>query len=131
MKYKWIQKDVDLEKITGGIEDFLKSKKFKTHRNDDKGQHRILGIYRTPEGSFRKVIATVSGTPESFTVELEAGEQTSAILKLGSLISLFGGGGFIVKGHEAADFYRKIEDEFWRFAQTIVSELKGSATSFS
>lgn len=121
MKYKWIDKNVDLNNLTESIEHFLKDKRFTTLRENSGHSRQILGIYRNTDRRLMKVVVKVSGTPDSCVVELKAGEKVRSILKLSSLVSFFGGGQFLLKGYESAEFYRKIEEEFWRYVENRLS----------
>ena len=105
------------------IELFLQSRKFKTKREDSENSCEILGILRTPENETRRVIATVSGTPNNLTVDLEVGDQTQSMLKFSSLISFFGGGSLLLKKQKSAEFYEKFEEEFWNHIESEVEKV--------
>jgi hypothetical protein len=131
LKYKWIKKNIDLNKLTDSIEHFLDHKKFKTLREDSDDSRQVLGSYRTTDRRLMKAVVKVSGSPDNFIVELKAGEQIHPILKLSSLISFLGGGRLLLKGYQSAEFYREIEEEFWKYVESRVLELAGSAKSLS
>lgn len=117
LKYRWIGRNVDIDQLVEAIIVFLKGKKFKIRRDDLESSSRVLGIHRTPEGEIRRVAVTISGSPQDLIVELKVGDDPSLLLKFSSMISLFGGGLLLVKKRKIADFYQKLEDEFWRYVE--------------
>jgi len=121
LKYQWIDKKIDRDSLVTAIESFLHARDFQMRREDSVDSCKILGIFRTSEDEIRRVVVTVSGTPNSLAVELITGDQTHSILKFGSLISFFGGGSLLLKKQRSADFYQKFEDEFWHHLESKVS----------
>lgn len=131
MKHKWIGKNVNLKSLAETIAYFLETKKFEILRENPEGSYQIFGIFRSPENEIRSVQVCISGTPNDFTIQLTAGEQARSILKFGSLISLFGGGLLLLKGHQSAEFYEKFEEEFWSYVEGKVSQLEDSTELLS
>lgn len=118
MKYKWIGKKIKPAFAVLMIEDFLKAKGFKIHVTEDHlgNSFKLLGVTQTHEGK-RRIIIVVNKTAEGLEVDFVSGEHEKALMKLSSLISLFGAGALLVNFNKKLSFYEKIEDELWRYLQ--------------
>jgi len=129
LKYKWLNKNVDLNTLADAVSHFLENNKFKTLTEKYNDKIRILGSRRKPNRQFISVKVIISGTPNDFTVELKAGEQMRSFLKLSSLVSFFGGGLILLKYHKTVEFYQQLEEKFWKYLEERVAELVDSAES--
>ena len=125
MKYRWIRQNIDLDVLRKEIESFLEDRGFKirpaSSANPD--EYGLLGILRTPNSDLRRVLVTVNKTSDGFEIELMAGEQAKSMLKLSSLISFFGGGALLRKEFDRAEFYEKLEEEFWKHVEKKIGEI--------
>jgi hypothetical protein len=128
LKYKWSRNDIDLDLLRKDIEDFLKDRGFKIRKvgSADPSASEVFGVLRTPESDFRSATVIINKASDGFEVELKAGEQSRSILKLGSLITFLGGGSLLLKGYRSAEFYQKLEEEFWRYVEKKVEGLGSS-----
>jgi hypothetical protein len=134
MKYRWMRQNINLGILTGEIESFLEDRGFKIKPadSDNPDEYRLLGLLRTPKQELRRVLVTVSKTSDGLEIELMAGEQAKSLVKLSSLISFFGGGALLRKEFERAEFYRTLEEEFWRRIEKKIDEisLHGQGATF-
>jgi hypothetical protein len=136
MIYRWSRKNIDLSRLQKDIRRFLEGRGFKIKNSDSTNHHEyeLFGVLRTVESDFRSVRITIDKTSDGFEVELKAGEQAKAILKLSSFISFLGGGSLLLKGYKSTEFYQELEDEFWRYVEKKVEEQRlreAGATSSS
>jgi hypothetical protein len=124
MKYKWIRQNIDLDSLRKGIESFLEERGFKIRpaSSTDPSKWGIFGVLRTPNSEIRRVVVTIDKTSDGFEVELMAGEGAKSTLKLSSLISFFGGGALLLKEFERAEFYQKLEGDFWKYVEKKIEE---------
>ena len=125
MKYKWTQRNIDLGILKREIESFLENRHFKvsTVSSANPNEYGLLGVLRTPDSDIRRVVVTVNKASDGFEVELMAGEQAKTMWKLSSLISFFGGGALLRKEFERAEFYQKLEEEFWTHVEKKIEEI--------
>ena len=123
MKCRWANKNVDPASLADGIVQFLQAKGFKTvlvEANEPRS-YNVFGKYRTPDGNFMSVTVVVIKPADDLEVEFKGGEEAQAILRWGSLLSYFGGGALLLRGHKKVEFYHGIEDSFWKFIEESVA----------
>jgi hypothetical protein len=134
LKYKWFRNDVDLDLLKKDIDGFLENKGFKIRQldSDDPNARELFGILRTPESDLRSATVIITKASDGFEVELKAGEQSRSILKLSSVLTFFGGGSLLLKGYKSAEFYQKLEEEFWTYVEKKVegTDSSGVAATF-
>lgn len=118
MIYRWIDKNVELDKLGQAIEKFFKDKGMKA-RIERKSQKEILVHVIVQAQKKRKIVtAKISGKPEDFLVEFPL---ESYRLKIFSNILLtLGGGIFVLKEIENKEILGKLEDEFWAQLKKII-----------
>jgi hypothetical protein len=127
VKYRWLDKDVNIFDVEKAVRSFLEQQSFTTTSSDSADPKKIAGVLRGPE-STRRVIITVSGKPNDFTVDFSAGEVAQLATKFASLITFFGGGLIELKSLREKEFYEGLEDQFWKYLEEFV-EKKGHRRS--
>jgi len=130
MKYQWIEKKVDLQVLAVEVELFLRKRKFKIKLDDSLDLKVIRGVLWEKD-QVRSVVVKISGNPDDFVVDFSAGGHSRSILKLSSLLSLLGGGVFVLKSQMEVEFYQKLEREFWNYLDEVVASSTNSAGSSS
>ncbi|MEM2798874.1 MAG: hypothetical protein QW670_03670 [Candidatus Bathyarchaeia archaeon] len=122
MRYKWREKDANLDDLAEKIEAFMKNNGFKVTRIKNNGYYQVFGVLRTSEGKFRTLMATLSKTSEGLEIELKHGNFTHSILKFSFLFSMFGGGVLLLDAYKSSEFYQEIEEKFWDYIQEELSK---------
>ena len=128
MKYQWIGKKVDLQVLVKKVELFLRARKFKTKLDDSSDLKVISGVLREKD-QVRNVVVKISGNPDDFVVDFSARGHFPSIIKISSLLSLLGGGVFVLKSQMEVEFYQKLEREFWNYLDEVVPSSSNSAGS--
>lgn len=151
MQKRWNGKNVDLDMLSEGIEEFFRDRGFATKRFESEGE-RI--VYWAPQQTTKemkeqmtaKTIGTVFGSPQypppdlkgpitvkivgdsnDFVIELIASELTRSSIRLGMLTKIIGGGYFLLRGLRLREALEKLETEFWVYVEDKVTHLAGSA----
>lgn len=120
MKYRWLNKDIDVFSVEGAVKAFLELKEFKTLVSEDQHSKKIIGITRNAEG-LKKVMISIEGSPRDIVVSFLASETSQLMSKFSPVFNFFGGGAFTLKGLKQREFYEKIEDEFWTYLEEFIA----------
>lgn len=121
MEYRWQNRNLNVKNVVAKTERFLRDRNFIISRDEGENSVKLAGVRRREKYDVRLVEITISWSPEELSVKFEAADHMKPILQLGSLISFWGGGSVILKELKTAEHYRKIENEFWREIEKIVS----------
>lgn len=128
MKNRWIGKTVNLHSLAESAELFFREKQFKT-RLDESSERLEVNVVLRKDYEVRSVTVSIYGRPEDFVVDFTAaGEDARSLLKLKSMMSLFGGGALLLRPYRSLEFYQRLEDEFWTHMQSAVSRLANSTS---
>jgi hypothetical protein len=128
MKYRWIGKNVEISDVEEAVKSFLEERKFKTAVADSENSKKITSILQSAEGR-KKVIVTVTGKAEDFTVDFATSDTAQIMSKLAASITFFGGGPLQLKSLKEKEFYQKIEDQLWDFLEKFIAERSQSQSS--
>lgn len=123
LEYQWKNKKVDIDNVAVRLEKFFREQNFETEIDKSNDNVCIVAHRRLSSERSRKVKVTISQKINSLTVKFE----TAAISRFKSpiyvsLVPLFGGGMLLKKELESSEFYQKLEENFRRKLDEIVSE---------
>lgn len=123
---QWVGRDVDLELLSERFKSFFDQKKFPSKlekgRNNEYWITVILTHMREPSAT-GNVKVMVRGEPNNFEVEFVTTYSSRNLSKLSSLVTLFGGGTFLLKQQKTSEELEKLENEFWLFADRQIDSL--------
>jgi hypothetical protein len=122
MKARWVDKNVDLEQLSRRLEQFFKDQGFETTIERCKAGCTISGHLRVGR-QFRSFLVSITGSPKDLTVEFLAEKEGRLSLLAGPLITMFGGGVFMLDRLKRREFYEKLESGFWLFTEELVDYL--------
>ncbi|MGB9778159.1 MAG: hypothetical protein ACPLW8_02035 [Candidatus Bathyarchaeales archaeon] len=115
---RWINKNIDLDKLAQAIENFFKEKGVKA-RIEKKSPHEILVYALIEKQQKRKILtAKISGEKKDFSIEFPLESRHFRIF--GNLLSLMGGGVLFLKEIENKEILGNIEEKFWEYLEKIV-----------
>lgn len=118
---RWVKKNVDLEELSKRVEEFYKSKGSEVLVERLGGAFKVTGVMRVgdrPRSSF----VSISGSPDDFTIEFLGSQLGRFSQFLTPLITMLGGGVFILDRLRSQEFYEKLETEFWAFVEHAVEQ---------
>lgn len=121
MEYRWQNRNLDVKDVVAKAEQFLRDRGFTISVSGSGNTVKVAGVRRREKYDARLVEIVISGSPKELSIKFEAGDHMKPLLQLSSLISFWGGGSAILKELKTTEYYRKIEDEFWREMEKIVS----------
>lgn len=118
----WVNRNVDLDLLSGYIERFLEDRGFKTMKSGVSGECTIQGITRPSGGLVVKVVVRVLGAPNDFSVEFggDEGKHTRLGNVFGSILTLFGGGFLLSQSLKRQEKLDKLERKFSIFVEEMV-----------
>jgi len=128
MQRSWKRRNVDLALLTTRIGDFFKERDFEAVKGQTPTGYQILA-----EGSpyFRLqgyVGVTIEGRPEDFAIKLDLCTKRNKRFRLPpSLLSMFGGGYFLLQAMKSDEAWMKLEKEFWQHMENAVLHLTNTA----
>lgn len=128
MQKKWTGKGIDLDSLSGFVEEFFKSRQFRAKRTKSASESTITVLPKhSTMGLEEPISARIFGDPNDFTVDLKASELTARPIRTGLLTKSLGGGYFLLKTFRLQEELEKLEKEFWIYVEDKVAELTGSA----
>jgi hypothetical protein len=127
MKYRWIEKNVDLNRLEEDINEFFEKQGFKIKDQSSSDSFSLIGIRRLSSDQILKIAVIISGSPSDFSVELKTGGDQSALM-FSSVLTFLGSGGMLLRDYKSIEFYQRVKDSFWNLVEGTVSRLAGSAS---
>jgi hypothetical protein len=128
MRKRWIGKNVNLDELSGSIEDFFKSRSPLPRKTATADERTISWLPRLAGSRLREpVTAKITGNPDDFTIDLKASELTKDSIRMGVLTQPFGGGYFLLKAVKLKEELEQLEKDFWIFVEGKIDQLAGSA----
>ncbi len=125
MRSRWVRENVDLALFSDRIESFLKSKGLETRRDMLEEGYAILGTVSLRDKHV-SVIVRILGNAHNFEVEFIANEPARSTTIWGHLMTLLGGGSFLLRNLKSREAIEKLEREFWIYVSEAVTRLRGS-----
>lgn len=124
MEYRWIGKNVDLNLLANGIQNFLKSNGLKdVSKSSLNGNGYVISGILYVDDLRERVIVKVLGSPDDFSVIFQGfNESTSQNILFSLLASFFGGGVFIVRKMKLRDLLERFERDFWVFVEKAIAD---------
>jgi hypothetical protein len=123
LEYSIKNKKISAENVAGRLKEFFKEQNFETKTDNSNGNIYIVAHQNSANRRSRKVKVIISKNPNGLTVKFEAATISPFKLPMYvSLIPLFGGGMLLKKELESNEFYQKLEEQFCRKLDEIVSE---------
>jgi hypothetical protein len=132
LKDQWVGNNIDLSKLSQGIEHFFKEIDF------------VVRMEQTPKGYKFDVASTglgitqlrftvrILGQPSDFTIEFipryRTGGRFSPGMVIGQIMSMFGGGVLLLRDVKLQESLDKLEQQFWEHMDKQVAELTNSAS---
>jgi hypothetical protein len=123
LKEKWINDNVDLSVLSQNIAEFFQEMKFLVSLKEDRNGFTVVASPRNIHGIAENITVKVSGSPNDFSVEFVAGSRSNSLVRIGSLLSLIGGGFLVIKGLDSLEKLEALEKNFWIYVHRAVAEL--------
>ena len=125
MGEQWVGKNVDLALLSERVEDFFNGKVFQTRKDVLADGYKISASPRSQEG-LGGVVVYVRGKSSDFVVEFAGGKRGRFSAMLGSLVTMFGGGGLVLRSLKLQEAMDRLEREFWAYTEEAIAELTDS-----
>lgn len=116
---------MDLEALIKRVEEFFKSKGFDTVVEGSQHKYTVTGSLRV-DNKPRSFYVIAETNKEGLTVEFCAEKGGRFLPLLGPLVSMFGGGVFMVDRYKSLEFYERLETEFWASMEMAVEHCSVS-----
>ena len=125
MYARWINKNVDLNMLASEIKIFFEQKGLSTEESEEPKKRFIIA---KAKGSSKAIRITLAGSPQNFTVE---GLFVEDRVPMYSSVSIFGGGGFLLRELKLREILHDLEKDFSVFLENLVIRLANSNYSDS
>jgi len=123
LKEKWINDNVDLSVLSRNIAEFFGERKFSISLKEDRNGFTVVASPRNIHGIAENITVKISGSPNDFSVEFVAGSRSNSLVRIGSFLSLIGGGFLVSKGLDSLEKLEVLEKHFWIYVHRAVAEL--------
>jgi len=130
MEKKYVGSNVDLHLLVENLMTFFKDLGFATRKEETDKAYKIVATPGHGHDIRESVRVYTLGKPDNFSIKFVAGARSSAMVKWGSLTTLFGGGILLLRGLKSQDALEKLEKDFWMFVNEELDRLAGSAKAF-
>ena len=126
MDKQYKDRNVDLPLLSKWIERFFLRKEFRAAKEAQEGGYRIVAQPTYVHDIVDKTTVFISGNSNDFTVKFYTGARSEALMKLGRLTSLFGGGVLFLRGIKSDEAEEKLERSFWSYVEEKIDYLTNS-----
>lgn len=128
MQFEWLGKNVDLDLLCKHIECFFETKGFKIHTEKNINEWVVVGVKVESNFMRRTITVKVKGDPLDFVVDFIPLERYKlSIFEL--LANWIGLGALTLRRLKNAEFYQKLEEEFWVYLDEKIPNLFNSSKS--
>ncbi|MHA1832406.1 MAG: hypothetical protein ACTSV7_00315 [Candidatus Baldrarchaeia archaeon] len=124
---RWENKNTPLKTVVKIISRFFEERNFRVGVIKAKNGYEVTAFPRIGCGVTEKIKIRVLGHPNEFKVEFDAGSNSRALVLLGNILSLLGGGIFAKRGLENLEGLEKLEREFWIYIEEILNNISSQA----
>ena len=114
----WESVNVDLNRLAGYVEKFFRDRGLKV-----KKVYFERGIQMRVAVDEQNFSVEILGNNQRFEVIIDQEDKLRHYKLLGPALSLFFGGGFMLKSLKAQEFFEKLETEFWDYLNKVVDYL--------
>lgn len=125
MREQWVGKNVDMALLSERVEDFFNGKVFQTRKDVLADGYKISATSGSQE-RLGGVVVFVRGKSSDFLVDFVAGKSGRFSAMLSSLVTMFGGGGLVLRSLKLQEAMDRLEREFWVYTEEAIAELTDS-----
>lgn len=130
METRWDGRNVDLSLLATRIADFFTERDFEVVKGKSETGHEILAHGSPFYKLLGYVAVTVEGDPQDFRVNMElCGDTKKDTLFNWRLLTMFGGGYFVLQKLKSDEALIKLEKEFRQHLENAALHLTNSAKS--
>ncbi|MGB9778854.1 MAG: hypothetical protein ACPLW8_05565 [Candidatus Bathyarchaeales archaeon] len=125
MYKSWTNQNVDLSTLTEKLANFLENEEFDiTVYKEEKGYS--ITANNSPKYQIEGYITIqVNGEPNNFSIRMEGSSEGASSLRLPPLLmTMFGGGYFLLKKLKSNEKYIEFTRNFWQNVNKILLQLK-------
>jgi len=126
MEVQWKNRNIQLPMLVDVICRFFTERSFAVSSNDSGGKYLVVATPKRFHQIAENIRVSVTGRPDDFTVDFNAGSHSRHLVMFGTLTSFLGGGSFSLKGLKSREALEKLEPEFWTCLTEKVSQLEDS-----
>ncbi len=128
MQAQWVGKNVDLALLSQFVEDFFKSKGFKTAKDTSTEGYTVSGKPQRGGDILGRVIVRILGSSNDFSIEFLTSKHTRSAIRSGFMTTMFGGGILLLRGLKSQEALEKLENDFWIYIEEEMTHLIDSAS---
>lgn len=128
LRKNWLNRNVDLEKLTEQIGDFFKTKQFEAIKGETNSGYQIFAQDSLDYKFSGYVTVAIEGRPQEFLIELEhPGKSKRDIYFPIMSTALLGGGYFLSRSLKAREEWLRFERDFWDFIDKVIDYLSNTS----
>ena len=116
-------KNVNLAILSERIVRFFTEREFTASLHKKGKDYVVVATPKFYHGIAENINVYVSGSPDDFSVKFESGSHSRALVRLGNLLALLGGGFLALKGLKSQDELEELENDFWKYVDETVWHL--------
>jgi len=122
LEYNFVGRNVDLIRLSDALAKYLEGEGFSVNVNKGDEAILLLAMGRIG-GKFRQVAIKLFGNPSNFTIAFVERERLDPVFYNNMFWQFFGGGFLLREKYREVDFYRLMEDRFWRKVEEIINNF--------
>jgi hypothetical protein len=123
LEYRFINRKTDLDRILEEIERFFQKRDFRTRKELSDNTVHLAAFKHSAKGDSRRVEVEISREPDCLAIKFVTEKNPLLTSPMNSMVSFMGGGFLVKRELEASEFYRKLEDDFWKDVDEVLSEF--------
>ena len=130
MECNFVGRNIDLEKLANAIAKYLEEEGFSVTINREDKVTLLLARGKI-EDKVRQTVVKLFGDPNDFTVSFSDRQKLDPVFYSSTFWQFFGAGFLLREKYREMDFYRLMEDKFWRKVEEIINHNRSLNPSSS
>lgn len=123
MRGRWVGNNVDLALLSESVEDFFRTRGFRTKRDELAEGHTISATPGHVRDACGETTVRILGKSSDFVIEFFSSERTRSNILFGFIATIIGGGNILLHGLKSQEALQKLEREFWVYVEDRIERL--------
>jgi len=127
LQRNWSKRNVDLKELKEKISEFFKDNYFDVIVSETKNGYQLFAKGSPNYRIDGQIFIAIEGKPEDFSITIDLKtKKTPRIFLSPILMTLFGGGYFLMQHLKSNETWIELKRDFWEYVDRVIIELSSS-----